>query len=137
MCNSCFHCWASILLVICILALVGFKRCELPKDRASVLAIFTNYMELRPYSYWSIFLELKYNVFVLINLNSFKLTVLLPWSWDLFPYGQIIHCIWDEEMPVTELSILPGLASKAKAEEGTSGGLNMTEIWLCQLRTSC
>lgn len=50
-------------------------RCELPEDRDSLLATFADYMELRPYSYWSIS-ELKYNACVLINLNSFKMTIL-------------------------------------------------------------
>lgn len=66
----------EILHVLCVLALACLMRCELSKDRASILSIFADYMELRPCSYWSIFLELNYNVFVLINLNSFKLTVL-------------------------------------------------------------
>ena len=39
-------------------------------------------------------------------------------------------------MPVIELSILPGLASRGKAEEETSGSLRMTEVWLGQLSTS-
>lgn len=66
----------EILLVIYASALACLRKCELPKDRASVLAIFADCTELSPYSYWSIFLELNYNVFVLISLNSFKLTVL-------------------------------------------------------------
>lgn len=64
------------LYVVCILALACLMRCWLPKDRASILVIFADYMELRPCSYSSILLKSNYSVFVLINLNSFKLTVL-------------------------------------------------------------
>lgn len=39
-------------------------------------------------------------------------------------------------MPVIELSILPGLAGRGKAEEGTSGSLTTAEVWLGQLSTS-
>ena len=39
-------------------------------------------------------------------------------------------------MPVIEMSNLPGLARRGRAEEGTSGRLSKTEVWLVQLSSS-
>lgn len=39
-------------------------------------------------------------------------------------------------MPVIELSNLPGLASRGRAEEETSGRLSKTEVWLGQLSST-